>query len=50
LGDSDGGKPNQEKGCAHPENLSVQNKRASRYCDAPLPHWPGSPSIHGALP
>ena len=33
-----------------PENLSVQNKRASRDCDAPLLHWSGSPSIHGALP
>ena len=27
-----------------------QNKRAPRYCDAPLLHWSGSPSIHGALP
>ena len=32
------------------EILPVQNKRASRYCDAPLLHWSGSPSIHGALP
>src|SRR5438093_13606 len=28
----------------------VQNKRASRNCDAPLLHRSGSPSIHGALP
>jgi hypothetical protein len=28
----------------------LKNKRASRDCDAPLLHWPGSPSIHGALP
>src|SRR2546427_3389779 len=32
------------------EILAVQNKRASRHCDAPLLHWSGSPSIHGALP
>ena len=37
------------------DSIAVQkscrkNKRASRYCDAPLLRWPGSPSIHGALP
>src|SRR5205814_10695516 len=29
---------------------AVQNKRAPRDCGAPLLHWSGSPSIHGALP
>jgi hypothetical protein len=33
-----------------PRETAVQNKRAPRYCDAPLLHWSGSPSIHGALP
>jgi len=43
-------KVRRTRGSLWREILPVQNKRAPRYCDAPLLHWSGSPSIHGALP